>query len=393
MKKYLLILLAVMIGAISGFAQELNLSGEVKTGIFWKEFQNAGDPSDTNTSLHSMDDAGGEGDQGRFRLNLDYDNGKGFGIRVRIQQQNFKEDMPKWPYAFGYGNFFSDQLTVSIGKLGGSPWGTGGPEMWKEVDTSAGGGMRIEWKPAFIPESAGKLNLGFVLNYFNGVREASGDERQTLVDLLSESVIGLSYTHDYFMVRTAFRLDGPIDVRDRTFGDLMAEGDREGGEMVYRVEERAIRKYLPGFSIWALGYFEGVGATFADARLAQNWFFIEFDPGVFTAQLRLGYDVVYSRSRFHVKPTFYWHLFDRLITVGASFWYGQDYGEGKIYEGSPYEFIELEPKLQINFSSSYIAFVYNWRREYVNPDQAISRGNSDPIMQTQRMNLRFCIYY
>jgi hypothetical protein len=393
MKKILLTLLAAAIGAAPAFSQEIKFGGEVKTGVFWKEFQVVGDPVDTNTMLHSMDDAGGEGDQGRFRLNIDYDNGNGFGIRLRIQQQNFKEDIPKFPYAFGYGNFFSDQLTVAIGKLGGSPWGTGGPEMWKELETAQGGGMRVEWKPSFIPESAGKLNLGFVLNYYNGVREATGDERQTLLDLLSETVLGVSYTHDLFMIRAAYRLDGKIDLRDRTFGDLMAKGDLEGGEMVYRVEEHVFKKLLPGFSMWALGYFEGVGATFDDAMLAQNWLFAEYNPDLFTAQLRFGYDVVTNRSRFHVKPTFYLHLFEKLITVGASFWYSQDFGDGKIYPGSPFEFIELEPKIQINFSSSYIAFVYNWRQEYVRERTAPNRGNADPIQQTQRMNLRFCIYY
>jgi hypothetical protein len=254
--------------------------------------------------------------------------------------------------------------------------------------------MRIEWKPNFIPAEYGKLNVGFVLNYYNGVREATGTERQTLTDLLSESVIGIAYTHDLFMVRAAYRLDGKIDVRDRTFGDLIVEGiDREGGEMVYRVEEHIIKNYLPGFSIWALGYYEGVGATQAEFMLSQNWLFFEYAPEMFTAQLRFGYDVISTRSRFHAKPTFYWHFLDKLISVGASFWYGQDFGN-KMYEDSPYEFIELEPKLQINFSSSYIAFVYNFRREYMNANAAPNRTpGSDPIKQTQRMNLRFCIYY
>jgi hypothetical protein len=403
MKNILLALLAAAVAATGAFAQEgtgspeIKFGGEVKTGLYWREKQTAGDPPDTETLLHNMDDAGGEGDQGRFRLNIDYDNGKGFGIRLRINQQNFKEDIPKFPYAFGYGNFFDDQLTVAIGKLGGSPWGTGGPEMWKELETAAGGGMRVEWKPSFIPESGGKLNIGFVLNYYNGVREATGgtDERQTLLDILSESVIGVSFTHEYFLVRAAYRLDGPVDVRDRTIGDLIVEGnDLEGGEMVYRLEERFLRTLLPGFSIWALGYIEGVGATLPEVILAQNWLFAEYNPEMFTAQLRFGYDFVESRSVISLKPSFYWHFFDRMLTAGVSFSYAQDFGAGKKYEGSPFSAIELEPKVQLNFTSSYIAFVYNWKREYVQDSQAQNRNpGTDPIKQTQRMNLRFCIYY
>jgi hypothetical protein len=396
MKKILLTLLAVAIGATSAISQEIKFGGEVKTGVYWREWQNMGDEPDTQTYIHSMDDAGEEGDQGRVRLNIDYDNGKGFGIRMRIQQQNFKEDIPKFPYAFGYGNFFNDQMTVAIGKLGASPWGTGGPEMWKELETANGGGMRVEWKPSYIPENFGKLNAGFVLNYYNGVREATGgsDERQTLLDILSESVIGVSYTHDLFMARAAFRFDGPVDVRDRTLGDLLVEGDDlEGGEMVYRVEEHFLKTLLPGFSIWALGYIEGVGATLPEAVMSNNWLFAEYAPDLFTAQLRIGYDVVSTRSVFSVKPSFYLNLFNKLVTVGASFAYGQDFGDGKMYEGSPFALIEVEPKIQLNFTSSYIAFVYNWKQEYINPDQAKNRGDEDPIRQTQRMNLRFCIYY
>jgi hypothetical protein len=389
MKKLLLLLLAAALTA-GAFAQELKLSGEVKTGVYWREFQNAGIPRDTDTMIHSMDDAGGTGDHGRFRLNLDYDNGNGFGIRVRIQQQNFKGDMPSWPYAFGYGNFFDEQLTVAIGKLGGSPWGTGGPEEWKELETGQGGGMRVEFKPHFIPEKYGKMNVGFVLNYYNDTREAARtDDRQTLLNILNESVIGISYTHDLFMIRAAYRLDDKIDERVR---GSIEPGDREGGNMVYRVEEHVLKNYLPGLSVWALGYLEGVDANRPKFRMFNNWLFAEYNPDMFTAQLRFGYQVAATRSRFHVKPSFYWHFFDKLLSVGASFWFGQDFGEGKIYKGGPYDFIELEPKVQLNFSSSYIAFIYNWRREYIDPDYPERKGAA-PIRQTHRMNLRFCIYY
>jgi hypothetical protein len=391
MRNILLTLLVAAIGAAPAFSQEIKFGGEVKTGIFWKEFQVVGDPVDTNTRIHSMDDAGGEGDQGRVRLNIDYDNGKNFGIRIRYQQQNLTDSNPQFPYAFGYGNFFEDQMTVAIGKLGGSPWGTGGPEEWKELENAAGGGMRIEWKPSFIPEHVGKLNAGFVLNYYNGVREAADpNDRQTLLNILGESVIGVSFTHDLFMVRAAYRFDDTVDVRER--GSLEA-GDVEGGDMVYRVEERVLRTLLPGLNVWALGYLEGVSANKPELQMFKNWLFAEYTPDLFTAQLRFGYDFISARSRFHVKPSFYWNFFDKLVSVGASFWYAQDFGDGKIYKGSPFEFIELEPKIQINFSSSYIAFVYNWRQEYVSLETAKNARGAEPIKQTQRMNLRFCIYY
>jgi hypothetical protein len=387
MKKILIVLLIATFGAGIAFAQDLSLSGEVKTGVFWKKSQDEGKPSDTKVDLHSKDDAGGEGDQGRYRLNLDYDNGNGFGMKARLQWQNWKEDAPKWPYAFGYGNFFDDQMTVAIGKLGASPWGTLGPEKWKELETAAGGGMRIEWKPKFIPAEAGALNLGFVLNWFDGPMEASGNDPISLADLLQESVIGVSYTHDLFMVRFAWRLDSDKDRGLRGTEEYGAEGMK----MIYRLEERAIRNSLPGFSIWALGVYEGIGAGDIMFTSFENWLFVEYAPEVFTAQVRLGFDVIETRKVVHVKPSFYWHFFKKLLSAGASFWYGQDFGAGKVFEGSPYLYMEVEPKIQLNFSSSYIAFAYNFRREYILP--YLETRGADPIRQTQWMNLRFCIYY
>jgi hypothetical protein len=390
MKRLPLILLAVALGASPAAAQELKIGGEVKTGIYWREFQDAGAPVDTNTSLHSMDDAGSG--EGRIRMNFDYDNGNGFGIRIRYNQETMNQNFMDLSYAFGYGNFFDNQMTVSIGKLGGSPWGTGGPEMWKELENYTFGGMRVEWKPGFIPETAGKLNVGFILNWFNDPREAAGDQkggdRQTLLDILQESVIGASYTHSLFMARLAYRFDSPLDQKDRG----ITPEDTEGGELVYRVEEYMLRKALPDLSVWALGHLQGVGSNRSDLKLFKNWLFVQYAPDLFTAQLRFGYEFMESRSRFFAKPTFYLNLFDKLLSVGASFTYAQDFGNGKIWEGSPYETIELEPKIQLNFSSSDIAFVYNWKREYINPNYD-QRRNLEPIRQTQRMNLRFCIYY
>jgi hypothetical protein len=392
-KKLLVIFLAAGIGA-AAFAQDgepsLKLSGEAKTGIYWETKQDEGKEGKSDLRLHSKDDAGGG--EGRFRLNLDYENGNGFGFRARIQWENWRDTMPEtWPYAFGYGNFFEDQMTVAIGRLGASPWGTGGPELWKELETTRTGGMRIEWKPAFMPDNGwGKINVGFVLNWFDDPDEAGQQVVPSLLDILQESVLGVAYTHDVFMVRFAYRLDS---VRDNA---LRVDG-REGGKLLYRIEEYALRELLPGLSAWALGHYIGVGASSPDFYTFINWQFTEYSPpelfGLetpFTAQLRLGYEYTESRGIFHVRPSFYWHFFSKLLSVGASFSYAQDFGN-KIYDGSPYQYIGVEPKIQLNFSSSYIALVYNWQKKYIG-DYPERRG-AEPINQTQYINLRFCIYY
>jgi hypothetical protein len=372
--------------AVPAFAQELTIGGEAKSGIFWEQKQREGEDPEASVTLHSKDDAGGG--RGRFRLNLDYDNGNNFGMRARLNWETWSDKQPEWAYAFGYGNFFEEQLIVSVGKLGGSPWGTGGPEMWKELEAGAGGGMRVEYKPAQLP--IGKLNIGFVLNYFNSDRDQGWDINKplSLLNILNESVIGVSYTHDLFMVRLAYRFDDEFDAQQ----DNKISGGKGEDEMVYRVEEYILREYLPGFSVWALGHLFGLSSDRPELKWFRNWLFVQYAPENFTAQLRIGYDYIESRSDFYVKPSFYYNFFEKLLTVGASFEYCQDFGDGKMYEDAAYRYIMIEPKMQLNFTSSYIAFAYNFKQEYLHPWTGLASGK-DPLQQTQWMNLRFCIYY
>jgi len=394
MKKIIsaLLITALLLTALvtAAFAQEtqggLKLSGEAKSGVLWQQSQQEGMDKDAYVTLQNKDDAGTG--RGRFRLNMDYDNGKNFGFKVRVNWEAWADTAPVWPYAFGYGNFFNDQLTMSVGKLGASPWGTGGPEMWKELEAASGGGIRTEYKPEFVP---GDLNIGFVLSYFNSDRDQGWDNNKpiSLLNIIKESVIGVAYSYEGIgLIRIAYRLD---DQYDATQENKMSGGKGED-ELLYRLEEHMLRKYVPNLSVWALGYLFGLNADYKELRLYQNWLFVQYDPDMFTAQIRFGYDMVFNRSDLHFKPSFYWHFFDKLLSVGASFWYGQDFGEGKLYEGSPYRFIEFEPKIQLNFSSSYVAFAYNFRQEYLHPWSGLGEGK-DPLKQTQWMNLRFCMYF
>jgi hypothetical protein len=391
MKKTIILLLVFAFAASAVFAQQgLTLSGEAKTGIRWmKEESSQGDDENNKLTLdfHSNDDAGDY--LGRFRLNLDYineDGTKGFKIRMQWEKWARSDDelnIPEtWPYAFVFGNFFDNQLTMSIGKLGGSPWGTGGPEMWKELEnTRRTGGIRFEYKPVFIPEEYGKLNIGFVLNGPDSYTDAGMERDPEILDLLKETVFGISYTHEYFMIRGEYRLDSELDIRNRG-----TEG-KEGDDIVYRVEERAIQQVLPDFQIWALGFIQGVGAEKQDFIEYKNWLFIQYAPKLFTAQLRTGYEGGEGRSVAYVKPNFYWKFFEGLIEVGSLFGIAQDYGDAKIYKGSPYSYWEVMPKIQINFApGAYAAFEYYLKREY--------KYKIDPALkQTQWMNLRFGLYF
>ncbi len=387
MRRFMIVFIVLAVFSTAVFAQEFKISGEAKSGILWEKFENQIEPTE-RTNAGSLDDAGSGA--GRFRLNAEYANGD-FGFKTRIQwdQWNSAPQSPLWPYAFGYGNFFGNQLTMSIGKLGASPWGTGGPEMWKELEAVANtGGIRFEIKPSVVPG----LNVGFVLNGFNaGTDQYPADAPITFLHVLEETVIGASYTHDYFHVRFAYRFDSEVDYNRGT------PSGKEGGELVYRLEERILGQYLPGFQVWALGYFYGIGAAEANKIDYQtvNWLMIEYAPDNFTAQVRLGFDQIYNRTIFYVTPSFYYNLFGKKLVFGALLKYGQDYGDGKLFAGSPYAFIEAEPKVQFNFTpNAYVAFAYIWRREYVHlSQQHIDRGIAEPIEQRQKMNLRFGIIF
>jgi len=390
-KLFAVLLLASFAAGI--YAQELIIGGEVKTGLLMtttddQQSEKGKAGNTTKVAAGSKDDAGSG--SGRFRLNMEFTVGN-FGIKARLQMENWGSgggsDMPDWTYAFGYVNVLEDQVTVSMGKLGASPWGTGGPELWKELESiDSLGGMRVEYKPYYAPG----LNVGFVINAFNGYTDMYPVGKPiTLLHVLQETVIGASYTHDLFMIRAAYRFDSVVD-KGRGESAETDEGGKEGGRIVYRVEEYVLKQYIPNFSIWALGYWYGVGASEVnkDFYRVENWLFIQFAPEFLTAQIRAGYDVMAEQQVVHVRPSLYGHLFNRRLTFGGMFKYAQDFGT-KRHPGSPYYYIEAEPLIQFNLTSnSYIAAAYNWRMEYVseNPDH-IARG-LEPIKQTQWINVR-----
>ncbi|MDR2702333.1 MAG: hypothetical protein LBB72_07875 [Spirochaetaceae bacterium] len=376
--------IALLLAALTfpAFSGDWEISGEAKTGFLWEKTEKVGKDPEEKVRLGSLDDAGD--DQGRFRLNLEYTEGN-VGFKIRIEYDKWAEGGPsKWPwsYAFGYVNSFEDQLTFSIGKLGSSPWGTGGPEKWKELEVmDKGGGVRVEYKPYYLPG----LNVGFVLNWFNGSSDRGYSRNPTILDLLQESVLGVSYVNDYFLFRFAYRLDNELDQRPGS-GIVVP---REGDDLIYRIEEKVLNNYLKGLKIWALGVYEGVGSEDDSCIHFENWLFTEFAPEWFTAQIRFGYDVIATRSVVHLKPSYYHHFFDRFLTLGASFLWAQDFGDSKVYPGSPYWKMELEPKVQLNFQNAYIAFVYIMNREYIHETPLAD----PPINQTQRMNLRFGMWF
>jgi len=366
-KKILIILMVALFTAAS-FAQEgtFAINGEAKTGVIWEEVVNRnGTEVDTSKKqppvrFGSKDDAGDF--DGRFRINMEYTSPSGImGFKGRLNWDNFNNPPtsgPNWTYGFGWGSFLNDQLVMSLGKLGASPWGTGGPEMWRELEIIAAAGIRFEFKPKFF--EGHDINVGFVLNGTDGYTDASDNKDATLMDYLSETVVGASYKNKWFMARAAYRFDSPLDTGERTGGDPVDEGTK----LVYRFEEYALRRLLPDLSLWALGFFEGLGSSAPDQTYkTSNWVFAQYAPSNFTAQMRFGFEATYARTVIFVKPSFSYKFFNGLLSPGIELGYANDFGK-KIWPNSDYSYIELKPKLQVDFApDAYVAFEYYYRLE------------------------------
>jgi hypothetical protein len=371
MKKIVSMLFYIAVIAGHSYAQNgLKISGEIKSGLFWYEKQVGDAPATSEGYIHNSEDDNTSQllliqpnrSQGRFRLNLQYDIAN-VGMKTRFQQTEWRDTgIPRWDYAFAYGNFINNQLKISLGKLGDSPWAAGGPEMWQELDTRIG--IRFEIMPNKIPG----LNIGFVLNDMDGQPTQAGDT-QTIADTLQESAIGANYANDYFLIRAAYRLDSSIDYE-------------AGDKFLYRLEERVIRNYLPGFQIWANGYWEGLRTSNKVDVSGMNWLYVQYAPEMFTAQVRFGLDIVDKHQTFYTRASFYYNLFNNLINIGVAFEFAQDFGEGKIYKDSDFLRWFIEPQIRVNLNSNaYMSFIYQNRNQYTE----IGR---DVVTKVHLINLR-----
>jgi len=382
-KKVSAIALAVLLAANFAYAQELEISGEMKTGFYWEHVtvdgkkQVSDDKKDVR--MHNNDDAGAN--EGRFRLNLHVHNDYNMGMKVRYEQQAWEEiSNANWAYAMAYGNFIDNQLRITIGRLGESPWGTGGPDLWKELDNQVG--IRTEIMPNILPG----LDVGFVLNAWNGTLHNldNGKVDNLLLDMLQDTVLGVAYTNDYFHGRVALRLDGEVD---SVGAGASVEDLQENMEMVYRLEERAIRKYLPGFSIWALGYWKGIGEDpdLPDGdkfREYRNFLYIDYSPPAFSARLGAGLHFSPGIETFAGRAQFYYNIFP-FLSLGAAGTYSQIFGKNAPDDGKPFEKWGVEPQLRINFNpNAYVAFVYYYGQDWA------TEGVKRVLQDRQWINLR-----
>jgi hypothetical protein len=389
MKRTIAVLLAIL--AVAGVAaQELTVSGEFKTGFYTEQEQIGNNDSVARSMMKNADGDSGQG-EGRARLNLQFSY-QNIGFRVRFQQEAFGQSSPKWGFAYAYGNLFNDQLKISAGLLGESPWGTGGPELRKELEGDPNSdiglmGLRFEYKPFFAPG----LNIGLALSQPD--QNISKDPlKQTFGELVQESVLGVSYEHEYFAARFGYRLDSEMDT-------YIASRKNEGARLAYRLEEKILGTMLEGMQVWLNGYYYGIGAEKNQPSYFQNWLYCQYDTENFIAHFDVYFSAnqEYNNSAFtpaarkaysslELWPYFYWKFLDNRLQAGSRFGFGLEFGDGKVYKDSPYQFFTIEPQVRILMNTNtYIAFVYNFTNSYALPGTDVKAGD---ISQKHFINLR-----
>ena len=362
---------------------ELIFSGEMKTGIYWERVQYENrdyiTEDEEKVVIGNNDGDSGFPGEGRFRLNMHLVNHDlNMGVKLRYQQTDFTSPTISMEFAFAYANLFNDQIRISIGKLGESPWSAGGPDIWQEIDNHVG--IRTEFIPSFLPG----LNFGFVLNDYGG---PAGEtlyyyDRDDIWDLLSESVLGIAYTNKYFHGRFSWRFDGIADI----YNDYQM-----GMEMMYRLEERILRNYVNGLEIWMNGWWKGIGP---DDRVIKdevmnyrNIMYIKYAPSFLNSELRLWMDFLPSRIMFKPRLAVYYNIFSWLY-AGAAVNMDYEMGERKTLEGVPYQLLGIEPQIRFSFDNGYVALVYNYEWNYVR------EATPDPVLkETQKLNLRLVLNF
>jgi len=361
MKRFLLpgIFFALIV-TNTAFGQEFNFTGEMKTGVYWESRQKGDDEPKEIMELGNSDgDSGGFNPAtgftnipGRFRLNLEFMPIPTIGFRVRFEDSTFTGRTIAWTYSYAYGNFLDDQLKISAGKLGDSPWKTGGPELNTSIDETyinSFAGLRAEFKPAFAPG----LDIGFVLSPPNYDLKK---EDKGLASFMQETVFGVAYANDYFAVRLSWRLDGD---------DMDNYQDADGHSMVYRLEEKTLRQYIPGLSISANGIWEGLVDGLDKKLNLQNWLYITFKEYNIDSELRVGYQLsnneggTIHRKMLTIKPIIS-YFFTPMISAGITVIFSKDFGDITQVD---YDNLTIEPQVKVTFNpNAYVALVYGYQQ-------------------------------
>jgi hypothetical protein len=131
-----------------------------------------------------------------------------------------------------------------------------------------------------------------------------------------------------------------------------------------------------------------------------DYLYIQYDPGIFTARLRLGYNILdikrlptgYQadnfRQWFSVQPSFYFKFFNNFLNAGLAFEFAKDFGNGL---SSPDSYLSwyVEPQIRVNIDQGfYISLVYRYHDDYYQMDNEDPKNPELFNSRTHWVNLR-----
>jgi hypothetical protein len=327
MKKMLVVLL-VFAMAIGAFAQEVKVTGDVKTGL--RLHQDDADTRGKGLVVHPYSDDVDDGTGIRADVVVDASYGNyGAKVGLRSNDGNFV-----LPYAFAYGNLANDKIKISAGWLDDAAWATQGD--WDDnIDNVKG--VRFEFKPVEF------LNFGLALNNSDTDK---GPPIDVVKNFLLETVVGVKLDFDPFTAVLAFRFDGD---GDGAVGGVPTEDDgkvMDAAKLIFSFNIKAVDRLtaIIDGGLFNIGAFSDAG--FLDAREKIG----------FQINDKFYVGAVFKEVGWGNANDFYFHAnpgIDFAVNDALSLGLGVTVGLGTDTDGTDYDmFFNVKPSLTFNFGAN-----------------------------------------
>jgi hypothetical protein len=273
------LVLAMALGATAAFAEDgLAVTGEVKTAL---QVATTGDAD----PVFKFDS---DGNPGRAQFGFTLTKGD-LEVKWLLRMSNLSDaaDAVVIPWAFATANFLDGQAVVTLGKIDGKTWTSGGA-------TDAGyddGVARFEFKPAVVSG----LSLGFFLPRVSAgadsavkwvrddlpstpkvgdmisapgwtAKDDGGSYPYSVGDYFAELGFGVKYALPELVdVRFGLKLDGP----DGSWNGTEWANDKAGTSLFWGVGPSIVGTFVPGLTVWLDGELRGIGGD-AEVYYTKN---------------------------------------------------------------------------------------------------------------------------
>ncbi|GHU20430.1 hypothetical protein FACS1894163_13450 [Spirochaetia bacterium] len=321
------------------FAEDgLAIGGGVWTGLRITQESGGGLP-DKDPVVDVMH---GDGTPALYRMNFTYTKGNlQFKWRTQANSDGGTADQLQvnpdniFAYAFATGSFYDDQILLSLGKLDGSPYESGGDD-GSESANEGTTGIKAEWKPTFVKG----LGLGIVLPAVINSYQPNIPQYFSEVSLLAK------YDAEPIDVRFGIQFDGDGDGESARKPDGTIDHafkTESGGKIIYGLNPK-LGRIVDGLNVHVNGLITGIPTVDGvkdTAFTTQHWLITKFAKGDLSAALRLrfltkdGQDADKSIVPFSlkIKPVFGYDITDWLnvglvLQADLNFSHDEDYYTG-----------------------------------------------------------------